>query len=48
MIGHLKQGLMGHPSRSMEDSDAEGDFNCRGSRGFREEEYYYVDERLFL
>lgn len=30
MIGHFNQGLMGHPSRRVKDSDIEGDLNCGG------------------
>ena len=39
----FKWGLMGHPSRNMEDRGAEGDRLLRpGSRGFRGEECQYV------
>jgi hypothetical protein len=30
-VGHFKQGLMGHTSRSMEDSDVEEHLNCGDS-----------------
>jgi hypothetical protein len=29
VIGYLKQGLMSHPSKSMEDSVVENCMNCR-------------------
>lgn len=37
-VQHFKQGLVGHPIRSMEGNDAEGDLNCEDpcSVGFRE------------
>ena len=39
-VDFFKCCLMGHPSRNMEDSGAEGDLNYGpGSRGFRGEEF---------
>ena len=38
-VGHFKWDLMGHPTRSMEDSGSEGDLNCGESRNFRGKEY---------
>jgi hypothetical protein len=44
----FKWGLMGYPSRNMEDFVAESDLKCEDLRDLSREEFLYVAYRLFL